>query len=110
MTYFFSHKYRWLPDWLKKAAEKAAQPPEPKKDEVAGREQADPKPPGKPADQREPFVLPLGATVQDLAEKIHRDLAERLLFARVWGGDRQGLRLARDSQLSDRDIVELHFS
>lgn len=67
------------------------------------------KPPGKPVDHHAPFVLHHGATVIDLAEKIHRELAHHLQFARVWGGERQGLRVARDFELRDGDAIELHF-
>jgi ribosome-interacting GTPase 1 len=67
------------------------------------------KPPGKPADRLDPFVLSLGSTVIDLAEHIHREIAEKLQFARVWGGKLVGQRVARDFELRDRDVVELHF-
>jgi ribosome-interacting GTPase 1 len=67
------------------------------------------KPPGKPVDRKAPFILHLGSTVHDLAEDIHRELAERIQFARIWGGELQGLRAARDFVLRDGDIVELHF-
>jgi hypothetical protein len=67
------------------------------------------KPPGKPVDRHDPFVLPLGFTVHDLTERIHRELAESLAFARVWGGKLDGQRVARDFELRDRDVVELHF-
>jgi ribosome-interacting GTPase 1 len=67
------------------------------------------KPPGKPVDRHDPFVLPLGFTVHDLTERIHRELAETLAFARVWGGKLDGQRVARDFELRDRDVVELHF-
>lgn len=66
------------------------------------------KPPGKPADMKEPFVLPEGSTLLDLAERIHREIAERLQFARVWGGRLDGQRVARDFELRDRDVVEIH--
>ena len=66
------------------------------------------KPPGKPADRSAPFVLPEGSTVLDLAELVHRDLAEKLTFARLWGGKLEGQRVARDFELRDRDVVELH--
>lgn len=66
------------------------------------------KPPGKPVDRSAPFVLPLGATVVDLAERIHGELADRLQFARVWGGQVDGNRVSRDFELRDRDVVELH--
>jgi ribosome-interacting GTPase 1 len=67
------------------------------------------KPPGKPVDRHEPFVLPIGHNVLDLAEHIHREIAEGLQFARVWGGKLEGQRVARDFELRDRDVVELHF-
>jgi uncharacterized protein len=65
--------------------------------------------PGKPADFKDPFTLPVGGTVEDLAEKVHRDLAAGLKFAKVWGGSaRDGQSVSRDHPLSDRDVVELH--
>ncbi len=67
------------------------------------------KPPGKPADRLDPFVLSLGSSVVDLAEHVHREIAETLQFARVWGGKLDGQRVARDFELRDRDVVELHF-
>lgn len=66
------------------------------------------KPPGKPADRTAPFVLPEGSTVLDLAELVHRELAEKLAFARLWGGKLDGQRVSRDFELRDRDVVELH--
>ncbi len=68
------------------------------------------KPPGKPVDRDAPFTLPAGSTVMDLAELIHRELAEKLKNARVWGeGVYPGQPVARDHVLHDGDIVELHF-
>jgi len=66
------------------------------------------KPPGKPVDRSQPFVLPQGYTVADLAERVHREIAEKMQFARVWGGKLEGQRVARDFELRDRDVVELH--
>ncbi len=68
------------------------------------------KPPGKEADMDEPFVLPAGATVMDLALHIHRQLAEKLKTARCWGADvHPGQNVQRTHILHDKDIVELHF-
>lgn len=64
--------------------------------------------PGKPADRGAPFILPEGSTILDLAQHIHREIAEKLQFARVWGGKLDGQRVARDFELRDRDVVELH--
>jgi ribosome-interacting GTPase 1 len=69
------------------------------------------KPPGKPADMTEPFTLPVGSTVMDLAIDIHRQLAEKLKFARIWGtGVYDGQNTQRTHVLNDKDIIELHFS
>jgi ribosome-interacting GTPase 1 len=47
----------------------------------------------------------------DLALDIHRDLAEKLKSARIWGtGVYDGQNAQRDHILHDKDIIELHFS
>ena len=69
------------------------------------------KPPGKPADMTDPFTLPIGSTVMDLAQTIHRQLADNLKSARIWGaGVHDGQNTQRTHVLNDKDIVELHFS
>lgn len=68
------------------------------------------KPPGKPADMKEPFTVPKGSTVMDLAVHIHRQLAEKLKTAKIWGtGVYAGQNVQRTHILNDKDIVELHF-
>ncbi len=67
--------------------------------------------PGKPVDMKEPFILPIGATVFDLAQKVHRELAEKFRFARAWGEDKYpGQQVPRDYPMRDKDIIELHFA
>jgi hypothetical protein len=67
------------------------------------------KAPGKPADRKSPFTIPAGGTVEDLAEKIHKDLAANLTHARIWGsGVHDGQSVGREHVLADRDLVELH--
>lgn len=69
------------------------------------------KPPGKPADMTDPFTLPIGSTVMDLAREIHRQLADNLKSARIWGaGVHDGQNTQRTHVLNDKDVVELHFS
>jgi ribosome-interacting GTPase 1 len=69
------------------------------------------KPPGKPADMKEPFSLPMGSTVLDLAQVIHRELAEKVKNARVWGTDvYAGQHVQLHHELHDKDVVELHFA
>lgn len=67
------------------------------------------KAPGKPADYKSPFTLPISATVEELAEKVHKDLAAKLTHARIWGsGVHDGQSVGRDHVLADNDLVELH--
>jgi len=69
------------------------------------------KPPGKKPDMDDPFTLPAGSTVMDLANAIHRQLADKLKFARIWGtGVYDGQNAQRNHVLNDKDIIELHFS
>ena len=68
------------------------------------------KPPGKPPDMEKPFVLHVGSTVKDLAEEIHREMAERIHTARVWGSAvHDGQQVHLDHVLQDRDVVQLNL-
>jgi ribosome-interacting GTPase 1 len=67
------------------------------------------KKPGKPADMQAPFTCPAGSTVVEMAERVHRDLGEKLKSARIWGtGVFDGQTVTRDHVLHDKDVVELH--
>jgi len=67
------------------------------------------KAPGKPADYKDPFTIPRGGTVEDLAYKVHRDLVDTLKYAKLWGESaHDGQSVSRDHELADRDLVELH--
>jgi ribosome-interacting GTPase 1 len=67
------------------------------------------KKPGKPADYADPYTIPRGGTVEDLALKVHQDLAASLKYAKIWAPDGTGGHtVGRDHVLSDRDLVELH--
>ena len=64
---------------------------------------------GKTPDHKAPFVLRKGATMEDLAVKVHKDFFEKLRFAKVWGnGVYDGQMIQRDYVLQDGDVVELH--
>jgi hypothetical protein len=68
------------------------------------------KQPGKPPDRETPFTLPRGATVGDLAERIHKDVKAHMKFARVWGkGVFGGQTVQRDHVLEEGDVVEIHL-
>jgi ribosome-interacting GTPase 1 len=67
------------------------------------------KKPGKPPDLAAPFTCPAGSTVQQMSELVHRDFADKLRSARVWGtGVFDGQTVTRDHVLHDKDVVELH--
>ncbi|TMQ54486.1 MAG: TGS domain-containing protein [Candidatus Eisenbacteria bacterium] len=67
------------------------------------------KEPGKKPDLEKPFVLKRGATVRALALAVHKELGERVKYARIWGTARfDGQQVDRDHVLSDRDVAELH--
>jgi uncharacterized protein len=67
------------------------------------------KEPGRPPDLHKPFIVPAGATVAELAAHIHRDLPERMKFARLWGHSRfEGQQVHKTEPLRDKDIVEIH--
>jgi uncharacterized protein len=67
------------------------------------------KPPGKPASTKAPIILPVGATVRDMARLIHKELETNLRFARIWSARHfDGQRIPRDAELHDQDVVELN--
>ena len=67
------------------------------------------KTPGKPAEHDTPFTVRRGATVEDVAALVHRDIADRLKFARMWGEHVfDGQQVGPEHRVHDRDIVELH--
>lgn len=83
------------------------------------------KEPGKKADLTKPYVLRAGATLADLAGRVHKDILAHLKYARVWSQARsaaskgdgssvgghglfEGQMVHRDHLLADGDIVELH--
>ena len=67
------------------------------------------KKPGKQPDFQDPFTIPQGGSVEDLAYKVHRDLAETFGYAKVWGTSAfDGQTVGREHRLSDKDVVELH--
>ena len=67
------------------------------------------KAPGKKPDFTDPYVVQRGSTVLDVAEKVHRDFADSLKYARIWGeGKAGGIMVPRDFVISEGDILELH--
>jgi len=65
--------------------------------------------PGQKAERKDPFILPAGATLAELARTIHRELPAKLKFARIWGTDRHdGIQICMTEPLRDNDLVEIH--
>jgi small GTP-binding protein len=57
----------------------------------------------------EPFAFPRGATVADLAERVHHELAAACTGALVWGPSARfdGQRVGRNHVLADGDVIEV---
>jgi len=68
------------------------------------------KSPGKPADTDKPFTVRRGDTVLDVAKLVHREIAQDLKFARMWGKDVfDGQQAGPEHPVEDGDVVELHM-
>jgi len=68
------------------------------------------KQPGKPPDMTSPFTCKGGSTLVQMAELVHRDFAEKLKSARIWGtGVHDGQSIGREHVMQDKDVVELHI-
>ncbi len=67
------------------------------------------KPPGKKPDLEEPFILPGGSDIHELARKVYHGDDHRVHAARLWGhGVVDGQQVHLDHILHDKDIVELN--
>lgn len=66
------------------------------------------KEPGEEPDLNIPFIIHRGATVEELAGRIHKDFLHNLKSARIWGSATfEGQMVTREYVLQDGDIVEL---
>ncbi|OGN98102.1 MAG: hypothetical protein A2Y89_07355 [Chloroflexi bacterium RBG_13_51_18] len=67
------------------------------------------KTPGGKPDMTDPIILERDSTLEMAATSIHKSLALRMKYARVWGsGKFDGVMVKRDHVLQDGDIIELH--
>ena len=67
-------------------------------------------PTAKEPDLERPFTIRRGRTLLEMAGQVHRDYADGLKFARVWGtAVHDGTTVKGDYVLHDKDIVELHM-
>jgi len=60
-------------------------------------------------DYEEPLILRKGATVEDAATKIHRDKADKMRWARIWGpsAKHEGQQVGTDHELKDGDVLTI---
>ena len=66
-------------------------------------------PSAKQPDFERPFTIRRGGTLREVAELIHKDFANSLKFARVWGNAvHDATQVKGDYVLHDKDVVELH--
>ncbi len=67
------------------------------------------KAPGRPPDKDKPFTVRRGQTVNEVAILVHKDLAQSLKYARIWGGANfDGQHVGREHRVCDGDVIELH--
>ncbi len=67
------------------------------------------KSPGKAAEMDKPFTLRKGQTVADVARLVHKDVANSLRYARLWGSGRfDGQQVGPQHEVNDGDVLELH--
>jgi ribosome-interacting GTPase 1 len=67
------------------------------------------KTPGKPFRRDKPYTVRAGQNVLDVARLVHKDFAQGLRYARVWGRDVfDGQQVGPEHVVTDGDIVELH--
>jgi ribosome-interacting GTPase 1 len=64
----------------------------------------------KQPDYDRPYTIHRGGTLLEVAELIHKDFAENLKNARVWGSHvHDGTYVKGDYVVHDKDVVELHI-
>ena len=58
------------------------------------------------ADYDRPFTIPRGGTLSEIDQLIHKEFAQNLRFARVWGSNvHDGTTVKGDYVLHDKDVV-----
>jgi len=68
------------------------------------------KTPGRKPDLDDPIILKRGSTLEDAATEVHKDFAQNLKYARIWGsGKHDGVMAKRGHILQDGDVIELHL-
>ncbi|HJU95065.1 MAG TPA: GTP-binding protein [Nitrososphaera sp.] len=67
------------------------------------------RPKGGETDFREPMIIKNGAAVQDVCNKIHRNMAKNFRYGLVWGKSAKfaGQKVGLDHKLADEDVLTI---
>jgi uncharacterized protein len=67
------------------------------------------RPKGGQTDYKEPLIIKNGATVQDVCNKIHRNMAKNFRYGLVWGKSAKfdGQKVGLDHRLYDEDVITI---
>jgi uncharacterized protein len=67
------------------------------------------RPKGGETDYKEPLIIKNDATVQDVCNKIHRNMAKNFRYGLVWGRSAKfaGQKVGLDHKLSDEDVITI---
>jgi ribosome-interacting GTPase 1 len=67
------------------------------------------RPKGGETDYKEPLIIKKGATVQDVCNKIHRNMAKNFRYGLVWGKSAKfaGQKVGLDHKLADEDVITI---
>ena len=67
------------------------------------------RPKGGETDYKEPLIIKNGATVQDVCNKIHRNMAKNFRYGLVWGKSAKfaGQKVGLDHKLADEDVITI---
>ena len=67
------------------------------------------RPKGGETDYKEPLIIKNGATVQDVCNKIHRNMAKNYRYGLVWGKSAKfdGQKVGLDHRLYDEDVITI---
>jgi uncharacterized protein len=67
------------------------------------------RPKGGETDYKEPMIIKNGATVEDVCNKIHRNMAKNFRYGLVWGKSAKfaGQKVGLDHKLADEDVLTI---
>ncbi|MEO9319468.1 MAG: GTP-binding protein [Nitrososphaera sp.] len=67
------------------------------------------RPKGGETDYKEPMIMKNGATIQDVCNKIHRNMAKNFRYGLVWGSSAKfaGQKVGLDHILQDEDVLTI---